>query len=163
METLHQADTGLNSTLPFSVCTWAIHFSKLQFTHLTNRNKNNTYVLVSVQSKTWKPLDIFQVLIARALMKGIRSFHSCWKGWESNRWEKYIEDLSYITTAGIFSSGSSCWPSQAAGGKQVNLGSSSGRCFKTHVYVSTWLSSPLSKSRQFNSIPKVNVATLWLA
>lgn len=103
MEILHQADAGLNSTLPFSVCTWAIHSSKPQFTRLTNRNKNNTYVLVSVQSKTQKPLDIFQVL-----MKGIRSFHSCWKGWESNRWENYIEDLSYVTTAGIFSLGSAC-------------------------------------------------------
>lgn len=71
----HQADLGLNPALPFSVCTWAIHLSKPQFTH--HRNKNITSVLVGVQSKTQKPLYRFQV--ESALMKGIQSLHTVGK------------------------------------------------------------------------------------
>ena len=49
---MRQADLGLNPTQAFSVCIG-------QFTSV-NRNKHNTYVLVRVQSKTQKPLCIFQ-------------------------------------------------------------------------------------------------------
>lgn len=72
---MHQADLGLNLFLTFSVCAWAVHLAKPQFTHLKNRNKNNTLVLLRVSSKTQKPLYIVQV--ERALIKRIRSCHSC--------------------------------------------------------------------------------------
>ena len=58
---MHQADMGLSPALPFSGCSEAIHLSKSQFAHLKNRNKNNTYVSVRVQSKAQEPLYIFQV------------------------------------------------------------------------------------------------------
>lgn len=83
----------ISSSAMLCVCLRQVT-SKPQFTHLENRNKNSIYVLVRIQSKSQKPLYLFQV--QRALLNRIRNFHSRRKGWQSNNWRNHAEERGYI-------------------------------------------------------------------